>query len=100
MILSDRRKVYYKGDNNFCEEGCEYINYNFEKQLVNCQCKIKPKPINKISIIDFDFKKKEDIISFYNIKTYANIACLKCYKLLFTKKGFTKNYGIFFYFYF
>ena len=93
MILSDRRKVYYR-DNIYCEEGCEYKGYNIEKNLVNCHCKLKPKPLNKIEVIDFDFKK-EDLSSFFNIKTYANVACLKCYKLLFTETGFVYNIGNF-----
>ena len=92
MILSDRRKVYYKDDIMFCEEGCEFVNYYMDNMTVECKCSIKTNVINKIEIIDFDFKKN-DLSSFFNVKTYSNIACMKCYKLLFSKNGFIGNYG-------
>ena len=94
MTLSERRKVFYRENRSLCEEGCKYIGYNIEEQLVNCQCKIKIKPIHKIEIIDFNFKN-DNLTSFFNVKTYASIACLKCYKLLFTKTGFVYNIGNF-----
>lgn len=92
MILSDRRKVYYREDKMFCEEGCQFVNYNMDNMIVECKCSIKTNVINKIEIIDFDFKR-DDLSSFFNVKTYANIACMKCYKLLFSKNGFIGNYG-------
>ena len=92
MILSDKREVYYRDDQLFCEEGCSFLNYNFESKFVECECSIKIQPIKNISIIDFDFKK-EDLSTFFNIKTYANFACIKCYKLFFSKIGFINNFG-------
>ena len=92
MILSDRRQVYYRDDQLFCEEGCNFINYDIESKFVECECSIKIQPIKNISIIDFDFKK-EDLSTFFNIKTYANFACIKCYKLFFSKIGFINNFG-------
>jgi len=92
MILSDRRKVYYREEQLFCEEGCHFLNYDIESQFVECECTIKIQPIKNISIIDFDFKK-DDLSTFFNIKTYANFACIKCYKLFFSKIGLINNYG-------
>ena len=40
--------------------------------------------------IKFD---KDNLTSFFSIKTYANFAVLKCYKLVFSKEGETNNYG-------
>ena len=91
IILSDRRTEYYKGNELLCEKGCIYNSYDLKSQLVNCDCSIKLNIINKISN-DINLVK-EDLSSFFNIKTYANIACIKCYKLLFSKQGFTNNYG-------
>ena len=92
MILSDRRQAYYRDEQLFCEEGCHFLNYDIENQFVECECSIKIQPIKNISIIDFDFKK-EDLSAFFNIKTYANFACIKCYKLFFSKIGFINNFG-------
>ena len=92
IILSDRRKTYYNKDWNFCENGCKYESYDKENKLIKCSCPVKKDPIIKIDIPDFEFTK-EDLLDFFNIKTYANLACLKCYKLLFSKNGFIKNYG-------
>ena len=92
MILSDRRESYFKDEQLFCEKGCQFINYDVKSQLVTCECSIKEKPIQNISIIDFDFKRN-DLSYFFNIKTYANLACIKCYKLFLSKIGFINNYG-------
>ena len=87
MTLSDRRKVYYDENNIFCEENCEYANYNITTQVVKCECPIKTQ---ENEIIKFD---KNDLGSYFNIKTYTNFEIIRCYKLIFSKEGQTKNYG-------
>ena len=90
VILSDRRRAYYNENLILCEEGCEYSSYDLDNNLVRCKCYAKNDVEDEIKVINFE---KEDLSSFFDIKTYANIDVLKCHKLLFSKKGLTKNYG-------
>ena len=92
IILSDRRKVYYPDNLFFCVIGCIYISYDIKNKHVKCNCEIKNYFNDRIEIIDFNFEK-DTLSSFFSIKTYANIACLKCYYLLFSKEGFAYNLG-------
>ena len=90
VILSDRRRAYYNENLILCEKGCEYSSYDLGNNLVKCKCFVKKNIEDEIKVINF---KKENLSSFFDIKTYANIDVLKCYNLLFSKKGLTKNYG-------
>ena len=90
VILSDRRRAYYNENLILCEEGCEYSSYDLDNNLVRCKCYPKNDVEDDIKVIHFE---KENLSSFFDIKTYANIDVLKCHKLLFSKKGLTKNYG-------
>jgi hypothetical protein len=90
VILSDRRRAYYNENLILCEKGCEYSSYDLDNNLVKCKCSVKKNIEDEIKVINF---KKENLSSFFDIKTYANIDVLKCYNLLFSKKGLTKNYG-------
>ena len=90
VILSDRRRAYYNENLILCEEGCEYSSYDLDNNLVRCKCYAKNDVEDEIKVINFE---KENLSSFFDIKTYANIDVLKCHKLLFSKKGLTKNYG-------
>ena len=90
LILSDRRKIYYKESFNLCEKNCNYLSFNKETRRINCECPVKTKISEETEIIKFD---KDNLTSFFSIKTYANFAVLKCYKLVFSKEGETNNYG-------
>ena len=92
IILSDRKKEYYQVNLFLCDDGCEYKNYDIKNKFVKCNCGIKYHFTDKIEIIDFNFEK-DDLSSFFRIKTYANFACIKCYYLLFSKEGFAYNIG-------
>ena len=92
MILSDRRKSYYTEDLNFCEKNCKYLGYNREKKRIICECPIKTE-IFEEEMVTMKFFKIKDLSSFFNIKTYANFAILKCYKLVISKNGEKNNYG-------
>ena len=87
MTLSDRRKVYYDENNIICEENCEYANYNIANQVVKCKCSVETE---ENEIIKFD---KNDLGSYFNIKTYTNLEIIRCYKLVFSKEGQSKNFG-------
>jgi len=90
MILSDRRKIYYKDLNYYCDINCSYSSFDFTTKRVICQCPVKNETNNEIKVIKFN---SDDLSSFFSIKTYANLACLKCYKLALSKEGQYKNYG-------
>ena len=90
IILSDRRRNYYNENIILCENGCEYLSYNSDNNLVRCKCFVKSNIEDEIKKISF---QKENLSYFFNIKTYANFDIIKCYSLLFSKKGLTKNYG-------
>ena len=89
IILSDRRRAYYNENLILCEDGCEYSSYDLDNTLVRCKCFVKSKD-DKVKVINFD---KEDLSSFFDIKTYANIDVLKCYNLLFSNNSLKQNYG-------
>ena len=90
MSLNDRKKQFIDNNYSLCEESCELAGYDQEtkKALCSCQIKIKLPLITEISI---DKNKLYD--SFSNIKTLANLKLMKCYKVLFTKKGILYNIG-------
>mgnify|MGYP006873116601 CR=1 FL=1 len=93
MILLDRKKEYYNMDIIKCEPGCSYKNINVEQKQLQCQCPIK----NDIKISNSEFDKKDFINSFYNVRKYSNLKVVKCYKLIFSKKGQYLNYGSYFF---
>ena len=90
IILSDRRRAYYNENIILCDNGCEYISYESEYNLLRCKCFVKNSFDDEIKIINF---QKENLSYFFNIKTYANFDIIKCYSLLFSKEGLTNNYG-------
>jgi len=75
-----------------CQDGCDFIDYNYTSKKVICSCNVKESSISSefmnINITEL-YKKFKD---FENI---ANIKILSCYKVLFSKKGIKKNIGFF-----
>ena len=90
VLLIDRRLSYYNENLLFCESGCEYSNYNLDRNTVTCKCEVKKNVSLDLNVIGFE---KNNISSFFDIKTYMNIEVVKCFNLLFCKSGFINNYG-------
>ena len=90
VLLIDRRLSYYNESLLFCENGCEYLNYNVDRKTVTCKCEVKKNVSFDINMIGFE---KNNISGFFDIKTYMNIEVIKCFNLLFCKSGFINNYG-------
>ena len=90
VLLIDRRLSYYNENLLFCENGCEYSNYNVDRKTASCKCEVKKNTSLDLNIIGFE---KNNISGFFDIKTYMNIEIVKFYNLLFCKNGFIKNYG-------
>jgi surface protein len=89
ISLKDRRNEFVKNNMSLCEENCELINYDFEKEKVKCSCYIK---LKKSEIYDIKFNKN-NFKSFNEIKNFANLNILKCYKTVF--KALVNNYGFY-----
>ena len=93
ISLSDRKENYINNNMGICEEGCEFISYNYETKKAICSCGIK----TKIPLInDIKIDKNTLLDSFTDINNIANIQMLKCYKVVFHKNNILKNIGFFF----
>ena len=90
VLLSDRRLDYYKNI-SFCEEGCTYKSYNYTCKKVQCECQIN----NEIDtdIDNIKFYSSLFLATFFEIEDFSNIKVLRCFKLVFSKIGQTKNIG-------
>ena len=90
IILSDRQKEFIKNNLSLCESNCEYKGYNLVSKTVECDCDIK-NGISSYSEDDFD--KNILLNNFIDFNNTFNIKVMKCYKLLFSKKGLKSNIG-------
>ena len=90
IILNDRRNEYYINNMSVCEKDCIFKEYNFTTKKVLCECFIK---INFPLISKISFNKDKFINDFKNISNIINLDIIKCYKIVFTKKGLIKNIG-------
>ena len=88
IILKDRQKEYVNNNLSLCESGCTFSRYDSNTKKAICICNIKLK-ITDIKNLKID--KNVFFDGFKNFKNLINISVLKCYKLLFTKKGFLYN---------
>ena len=94
LTLLDRKNIIYDQNTNIsmCQEGCSLINYNITLKKANCDCKVQIENTTT-SIENINFNKKDIINNFYKTLTNSNFLVLKCYKLVFSKKGQNKNIG-------
>jgi len=90
IILNDRRNEYYINNMSVCEKDCFFKEYNFHTKKVLCECFIK---INFPLISKIGYNKDKFINDFTNISNIINLEVIKCYKIVFTKKGLIKNIG-------
>ena len=92
MSVSKRKKDFVENNMTLCEENCDFKSYDSEKGRALCSCKIK---ISLPLISEISFDKKELYNNFFNIKNLLNLNVMKCYTVLFTKKGIKNNYGVY-----
>ena len=90
MILKDRQKEYVESNKTICEENCRFADYNYDIEKAVCSCEIKIK-LPLISEIRVDTNKLYD--SFTNVKVFANLNVMGCYKLFFSFEGISYNFG-------
>ena len=88
ISLEDRKKDFIEGNKTICQEDCYFSDYDSEYQNAKCLCKIQElKSFSNGSRFDQDNLYK----NFININNIANIKIMKCYKVLFNKKGIINN---------
>ena len=88
--LLDRKKEFEDKNLSLCESNCEYNGYDNNTKKASCECEIKIKlPLISEIVINKDKLYKK----FYDVKNYINLNVMKCWKVLFTKKGLIRNYG-------
>ena len=90
ITLEDRKNEY--PSKAACQDGCDFANYN--KTLKKAKCICHPKESSE-SFKDMKIDKNKLLKNFKNIKNIINVGILKCYKVLFTKKGISKNFGFY-----
>ena len=94
LTLLDRKNIIYdkNGNISMCQEGCQIINYNSTLKKANCDCKVQTEVTNT-DIETINFNRKDIAESFYKTLTNSNFLVLKCFKLVFSKKGQFNNIG-------
>jgi hypothetical protein len=91
VLLSDRNNYYFNNNETKCQSNCKFSEYLIESNHLKCECDISN---SEIDIEDIDkFKPKILYQSFYDTLKFSNYKVLKCYKLAFSIKCFTKNKG-------
>ena len=90
IILSDRQSEYVNNNLSLCESSCTYNGYDTTTKKAKCECNVKTS-ISDITNVKIDKDKFFD--GFLDLKSLINISVMKCYKLLFSKKGFLNNIG-------
>ena len=89
ILLSDRKSDFFENI-SLCEDICIYNGYDYTIEKAECECSIKGSidlNINKV------VSKESNILSNFDLSSFSNIKILKCYKLVFSKKGQKNNKG-------
>ena len=82
VVLEDRIKDIYQ-NYSLCDEGCVFKEIDFENKTIICNCNVK----NNLSIEE----PVLNIIYFDEIKIESNFGLIKCYDLVFSFNGKSKN---------
>ena len=75
---------------SLCEKNCKFKGYEQKTQNALCECEIKSKQLVISEIIN-----QTDLLynNFTNKDESSNLIAMKCYYVLFTKEGLSKNIG-------
>ena len=87
ITIYDRQREFNNNSLCLCPKNCIIDRYNPENKTINCYCKIQDR------LFYSDINKDEMIFKFVINKRKTNFHILKCYKLLFSKKGLINNIG-------
>ena len=87
ITLKDRQTEYIEKD-VVCQDNCEFSDYNYEILKANCSCVAKGSPP---FIADMNINKSNLLKNIRDIKKFANLNFLVCYKKLFIKDCLINN---------
>ena len=88
ISLNDRKNEFIKGNKTVCQEGCIFVEYNYNTQKANCSCKVKG---SSSSIANMNININKLYENFINTKNLMNFKLMICYKILFSKNGIIYN---------
>ena len=94
ITLEDRQNEFTDNNRSLCEENCNFGGYDEKTGSVKCSCQVKVS-ITTVSQLKID---KTKLYKFMNLKQIANFNVLKCFKLVFSKRGLTINIGFYCFF--
>ena len=86
ILLSDRQADFYENV-SLCENDCNYKGYDLNTKRVQCECPVK----EEIKVEESTNKNIFD--NLFSGDGFSNIKVLKCYKIVFSKKGQKNNKG-------
>ena len=92
ISLEDRKNEFISKNKTVCQEDCEFFEYDFKTSNAKCKCKVKE---SSNSFADMKIDKVKLLNNFINVKNIANYKFMKCYKVLFNKKGIIHNIGFY-----
>ena len=92
ITLKDRQNDYIYKNRIVCQEDCIFSKYDYNTFKAICSCDVKESPSSIVDMMNID-KMKIALKNFKNIKNYANINFLVCYKKLLNKNGLINNIG-------
>ena len=90
ITLNDRKNEYRS--KAVCQDDCDFVSYNYTIKKAKCTCKVKE---SSSSFADMKIDENKLLDNFKNIKNIANLNLLKCFKVLFSKIGISKNVGFY-----
>ena len=89
ITLYYRRKEFNEDNLSLCESNCKFLS--FENNRVQCECPVKTE--SDFNQFLYNNDKMNSIFRFHDNKEQSNnLAILKCFKMLFSKLGFSDNY--------
>ena len=94
LTLADRKRIIYdnSGDITMCQEGCSFEFYNLTTKKSQCDCEVQT-DATVTNIDEINFENTNLAKEFFNTLNNSNFRVLKCYKLVFSKKGQKNNIG-------
>ena len=90
IILNDRKEDFIENNMSLCENLCDYMGYDTDSKKALCECGIRYK-----EFILSEIDKETNILSnnFTKDDTTSNLGAMKCYQVVFSKEGLSKNIG-------
>ena len=89
-IFLDDRKIEYYPDETLCEDGCNFLQYNYDTKKITCQCDYKSNADNYENVV---FKKNPVDEKFKKKHIFENLLSMKCISKIFKPENLNKNPG-------